>query len=174
MKTPVTRQRWLCSCIPAAVLTSSSDQTNTGTGGELAAGPIYYHCAQELCYTQAFGCSPQSNAPHHPFVDPVPHPPPPRPPPAPLPPLPPSPHSSVSGWKVQWGCGIPEGHWGRGGRGEGGCLKAELSLCANQMLLISHSHRIQSTRIGHEALGRSDSPKNMKTLSNMSPIVSIN
>lgn len=27
-------------------------------------------------------------------------------------------HSSVSGWKVQWGCGIPEGQ----GRGGGGCL----------------------------------------------------
>lgn len=51
-----------------------------------------------------------------------------------------------------------------GGEKEGDCLKPELSLCANQMLLISQSHRILSNRIGHEALGQSLSPKHMKSM----------
>lgn len=37
--------------------------------------------------------------------------------PPPCLPTSPSPHSSLSGWKVQWGCGIPEGQWGGGVEG---------------------------------------------------------
>ena len=55
-------------------------------------------------------------------------------------------HSLVSGWKVQWGCGIPEG------QGEGGrwglpltracvcvCVCVLVCVCAKRGLLISHS-----------------------------------
>lgn len=144
--------RWLCHRIPAAVLTSSDDHANTPMRGQeaLTWGPFIIVALKNLFYS-GFTHLPTSLSPKAappllspPFVPPPLHlhhhpslcllqPPPPRP-------TSPSSHSSLSGWKVQWGCGIPEGQWG-GGVGEGGCLKPEHGLCANRGLLISQSYR---------------------------------
>lgn len=115
-------------------------------GAGLAAAAIYYDCAQELCYTQAFGLSPQSNTPHVPLsilrlTHQLSHlclmrPPPP-------PPFPPSSHSSVSGWKVQWGCGIPEGQWGReeGVASNQSSLYVQIRCCSLALRIVSSPSR---------------------------------
>lgn len=44
-----------------------------------------------------------------------------------------SPHSSVSGWKVQWGCGIPEGQWGFASYQSTVCVQIRVFLLASQI-----------------------------------------
>lgn len=44
-----------------------------------------------------------------------------------------SPHSSVSGWEVQWGCGIPEGQWGFASHQSTVCVQSGVFLSARQI-----------------------------------------
>lgn len=90
------------SCRCSHIIGWPHKHSDERTGG-INMGAIYYRCIEEFVLLRLYSSSdfsPPLLSP--PFGFP--------------PPTCPSPHSSLSGWKVQWGCGIPEGQWG----GEGG------------------------------------------------------
>lgn len=116
---------WLCHRIPVPALTLSNYHTNSLTRRLMR--DIYYYCISKFvvlslssslyffppCPSPLFIPTPPISASYSPLFPSL------------------SPHSLVSGWKVQWGCGIPEG--------QGVCLLPEHSMCADQGLLISQS-----------------------------------
>lgn len=99
-RTHVMCHRFLCCRIPVPVLATSATQTDVSPGTFIIGTPSFllffffsFFFTLPLCASLHLGLS--------------------RPPPTRFPSL--SLHSLVSGWKVQWGCGIPEGQRGRGG-----------------------------------------------------------
>lgn len=119
--------RWLCHCIPVPVLTLSNYHTNSLMRRlSMIMRAIYYYCDWKLLLRSAFphllllffSLSSPISASYSPLSPPL------------LPSL--SPHSLVSGWKVQWGCGIPEG--------QGVCLLPHSAVCVQiRGLLIGQS-----------------------------------
>lgn len=122
---PLMCHRWLCRYIPVPVLTLSNHHKQFDEKSIITRA-ICCHCipkcvalslSSSFLLLSLFG-SPVPPLPISASRSPL------------LPSL--SPHSLVSGWKVQWGCGIPEG--------QGVCLSPEHSMWANQGILISQSN----------------------------------